>query len=72
MNNTKKNDSEVIIYSILGVGIIGYFIPSYIPYLIFGGGLLGSLYKIADIILKSDYVNNNYVSKENIKYFNNK
>ena len=68
MNNT-KSDSEVIIYSIVGATIICYFVPSYIPYLIFGGGLLGSLYKIADIISKSDYASNNYVSKENIKYF---
>ena len=71
MNNT-KSDSEIIIYSIVGTTIICYFVPTYIPYLIFGGGLLVSLYKIADIISKSDYVNNNYVSKENIKYFNDK
>ena len=69
MNDTKKNDSEIIIYSIIGATIICSFIPSYIPYIVFGGGLLRSLYKIADIISRSDYVNNNYVSKENVKYF---
>ena len=68
MNNT-KSDSEITIYSIVGATIICYFVPIYIPYAIFGGGLLCSLYKIANIISKSDYVNNNYVSKENIKYF---
>lgn len=71
-NQRGENNSEILIYSVLGVAIIGYFIPTYIPYLIFGGGLLGSLYKAADIVSKSSYEDMDYVSKENIKYFNDK
>lgn len=68
-DDKKKNDVEIIIYSVVGVIIICNFIPAYIPYCIFGGLLLGSLYGIADIISKSDYVNSKYVSKESVKYF---
>lgn len=68
-NDSKKSDSEKIIYSVVGAVIICNFIPAYIPYCVVGGVLLGSLYGIADIISKSDYANSKYVSKENVKYF---
>lgn len=67
--SNKKNDSEGIIYSVVGAGIICYFIPLYIPYFVFGAGLLGSLYRIVDIINKSEYYNSNYIEKEEIEYF---
>lgn len=68
----KTSNTETIIYSVVGAVIVCSFIPAYIPYCIFGSGLLASLYGIADIISKSNYVNSQYVSKENVKYFEKK
>lgn len=68
----KTSNTETIIYSVVGAVIVCSFIPLYIPYCIFGGGLIRSVYGIADIISKSNYASSKYVSKENVKYFENK
>ena len=73
MKNDNNNEKEFMIYSALGGGLIACFMPVYIPMLLCWGGLLGSLYGIANVISKSNNSNNfNFISKEEIKYFENK
>lgn len=75
MSNKKdtNNNTELITYSIIGGAIISTFIPTYIPIVLCGGGLMASLYGINSILSKyKDADDMNFVSKENIKYFNKK
>ena len=67
-SNNKKNDIEIITYSIVGGVLILYLMPSYIPYMICYSGIIGSLYGILNILKKYD-TSNDFVSKEDIEYF---
>lgn len=67
-SNNKKNDIEIMTYSILGGALILYLMPSYIPYVICYSGVIGSLYGILSILKKYDN-SNDFVSKEDIEYF---
>lgn len=66
--NKQKNDVEVVIYSLLGGGVILYLIPRYISYVICYMGIIMSLYSILNILKKYDN-SNDFISKENIEYF---
>lgn len=48
----KATEGEIIIWSVVGAVVICALSPSYVPYVVFGGGLLASLYGIASIIEK--------------------
>lgn len=75
-NNTsssEKNNAEILIYSIVGGSIVLMGLPNYIPVVVFGSGLMYSLYEIIKILSKyQDVEAMNFVSKEKIKYFNKK
>ena len=75
-NNTsssEKNNAEILIYSIIGGSIVLMGLPIYIPVVVFGSGLMYSLYEIINILSKyKDVESMNFVSKEKIKYFNKK
>lgn len=75
-NNTSSNENngiEVITYSIIGGAVLSTFIPTYIPVIVCGGGLMASLYGIKNILDKYKGVEEmDFVSKENIDYFNEK
>ena len=65
------NTIEILTYSIIGGVICLSLMPGYIPYAICYGGIIGSLYGIGKILDKyKDVEDMNFVSKENIKYFN--
>ena len=68
---TEDNTIKIITYSVVGGGICLALMPGYIPYAICYGGIIGSLYGIGKILDKYKEVEEmNFVSKENIKYFN--
>ena len=68
---TEDNTIKTITYSIVGGSICLSLMPGYIPYAICYGGIIGSLYGIGKILDKyKDVEDMNFVSKENIKYFN--
>ena len=71
MSNNDRNETEVMAYSILGGALILYLMPEYIPYVICYTIFFGSLYGII-VILKSFDDSNDFVSKEDIKYFKNR
>lgn len=76
MNNkgtpNEDNNIKTITYSVIGGGICLTLMPGYIPYVICYGGIIGSLYGIGKILEKyKDAEEMNFISKENIKYFNN-
>ena len=75
-NNTSSNENnnmELIAYSILGGAIISAFIPTYMPVVVCGSGLILSLYGVVNILDKyKDTEDINFISKENIEYFNKK
>ena len=52
-NNTsssEKNNAEILIYSIVGGSIVLMGLPNYIPVVVFGSGLMYSLYEIINIL----------------------
>ena len=69
--NNDRNDTEVMAYSLLGCALILYLMPQYIPHAICYTVFFGSLYGII-VILKSFDDSNDFVSKEDIKYFKKK
>lgn len=69
---TDDNMIKTITYSVVGGGICLALMPGYIPYVICYSGIIGSLYGIGKILEKyKDAEEMNFISKENIKYFNN-
>lgn len=64
----QKNGVEIMSYSVVGVALILYLMPSCIPYIICYTGIIGSLYSILNILKKYDN-SNDFISKENIEYF---
>ena len=69
---TDDNTIKTITYSIVGGSICLTLMPGYIPYVICYSGIIGSLYGISKILQKNkDAEEMNFISKENIKYFNN-
>ncbi len=72
--STKKNDaSSNIVYAIVGGAVCCYFMPSYIPIAICGGGLIICTYGIISVLKNGESVEAfNYVEKEKVEYFKNK
>ena len=73
--NTSDHDNttEILTYSVVGGMICLYCIPQYIPHAICYGVIFLSLYGIGKILGESKEANQmDFISKENIKYFNNK
>lgn len=68
--NTNTSNIEMITYILMGKFLIAYFIPAYIPMVLFGGGAIGCIYGIIKILDKYRSIEDmNFVSKENVKYF---
>lgn len=68
---TEDNTIKVITYSVVGGGVCLALIPGYIPYIICYSGIIVSLYGVTRILEKyKDAEEMNFISKENIKYFN--
>lgn len=69
---TEDNMIKTITYSIVGGSICLTLMPGYIPYVICYSGIICSLYGISKILQRNkDAEEMNFISKENIKYFNN-
>ncbi|GAA0706102.1 hypothetical protein GCM10008904_14400 [Paraclostridium ghonii] len=72
MENKKvdTNNIEMITYTVIGGVLTAYFIPTYIPIVLLGGGAIGSIYGIIKILDKYKSIEDiNFVSKEHVKYF---
>lgn len=76
MSKPKKdtsNNTETLIYCVLGGVVCCYIVPSYIPVFICVGGLLASVYGIVNILDKNKSIEDmSFVEKEKIEYFKNK